>query len=118
MGDPAAWLHQAHSFFSGSAPELARACRSLLRHSGAALPRPNPDRVPPELAARGITRRETDVLVLLARGLSNREIAAHLHVSLRTVEKHVERLMTKTATTRRTHLVAVTRAFDHGGGGS
>src|SRR4051794_23998163 len=117
-GNPAAWLHQAHSFFTDSTPELARASRSLLRHSGAALPRPNPDGVPPELAARGITRRETDVLVLLARGLSNREIAAHLHLSPRTVEKHVERLMTKPAPTRRTQLVAVTRVFDDGSGRS
>ena len=116
-GDPAAWLRQAHSFFTGSAPELTRACRSLLRHSGAALPRAGPDGVPPELAARGITRRETDVLVLLARGLSNREIATQLRVSPRTVEKHVERLMTKTATTRRTHLVArTTRMSDRADG--
>ncbi|MDN5747790.1 MAG: helix-turn-helix transcriptional regulator, partial [Pseudonocardia sp.] len=107
-GDPAAWLHQAHTFFSGTAPELARACRSLLRHSGSALPRADAGGVPPELAARGVTRRETDVLVLLARGLSNREIATRLLLSPRTVEKHVERLMSKTATTRRTQLVALT----------
>ena len=105
-GDPATWLHHAHTFFSGTAPELARACRSLLRHSGWSLPRPDPG-VPPALAARGITLRETDVLVLLTRGLSNREIAARLHLSPRTVEKHVERLMGKTETTRRTQLVAL-----------
>ena len=45
--------------------------------------------------------------MLLARGLSNREIAAGLHLSPRTVEKHVERLMGKTETTRRTQLVAL-----------
>jgi DNA-binding CsgD family transcriptional regulator/tetratricopeptide (TPR) repeat protein len=106
-GDPSTWLHDAHAFFSGTAPELARACRSLLRHSGSPLPRVNPDEVPPPLAARGITLRETDVLVLLARGLSNREIAARLRLSPRTVEKHVERLMGKTGTTRRTQLVAL-----------
>ena len=105
-GDPATWLHHAHTFFSGTAPELVRACRSLLRHSGWSLPRPDPG-VPPALAARGITLRETDVLVLLTRGLSNREIAARLHLSPRTVEKHVERLMGKTETTRRTQLVAL-----------
>ncbi len=105
-GDPATWLQHAHAFFSGTAPELARACRSLLRHGGWSLPRPDPG-VPPALAARGITLRETDVLVLLARGLSNREIAARLHLSPRTVEKHVERLMGKTETTRRTQLVAL-----------
>ena len=106
-GDPGAWLHPAHSFFTGSTPELARACRSLLRHAGEALPRSDPDGVPPELASHGITRRENDVLELLARGLTNREIATQLRVSPRTVEKHVERLMSKTATTRRTQLVAI-----------
>ena len=106
-GDPAPWLRHAHTFFSGAAPDLARACRSLLRHSGSSLPRPDPDGVPVALAARGVTLRETDVLVLLARGLSNREIAAGLHLSPRTVEKHVERLMGKTETTRRTQLVAL-----------
>jgi DNA-binding CsgD family transcriptional regulator/tetratricopeptide (TPR) repeat protein len=106
-GGPSSWLHDAHAFFSGTAPELARACRSLLRHSGSPLPRANPNEVPPPLAARGITLRETDVLFLLARGMSNREIAARLHVSSRTVEKHVERLMGKTGTTRRTQLVAL-----------
>ncbi|RTL70005.1 MAG: LuxR family transcriptional regulator [Pseudonocardiaceae bacterium] len=106
-GDPAAWLHHAHTFFAGATPELARACRSLLRHSGSALPRDGSAAVPPELAARGITRREADVLALLARGRSNREIADRLVVSPRTVEKHVERLLSKTGTTRRTQLVAM-----------
>jgi DNA-binding CsgD family transcriptional regulator len=105
-GQPSTWLHDAHAFFSSSTPDVARACRSLLRHSGSPLPR-DPDAVPPALAARGITLREADVLVLLARGLSNREIAARLRLSPRTVEKHVERLMGKTGTTRRTQLVAL-----------
>ena len=38
-GDPSTWLHDAHAFFSSSAPDVARACRSLLRHSGSPLPR-------------------------------------------------------------------------------
>ncbi|RFU19100.1 helix-turn-helix transcriptional regulator [Geodermatophilus marinus] len=106
-GDPGSWLPEAHAFFSGTAPELARACRSLARRSGSPPPRRDPDGVPPALAARGITRREADVLALLARGSSNREIAARLYLSPRTVEKHVEHLMAKTGTARRTQLVAL-----------
>ena len=106
-GEPATWLDRAHSFFAGTAAEPARACRSLLRRSGSALPRRCPDAVLPELAARGVTRREADVLALLARGLTNRDIAACLHLSPRTVEKHVERLLAKTATARRTELAAL-----------
>ncbi|MDN5929623.1 MAG: LuxR C-terminal-related transcriptional regulator, partial [Pseudonocardia sp.] len=116
-GEPAQWLHHAHAFFAGSTPELARACRSLLRRSGSALPRDTAALVPPELAARGVTGREADVLTLLVRGLSNREIADQLLVSPRTVEKHVERLLAKTGTARRTQLVALAGRLGERGSG-
>lgn len=51
--------------------------------------------------------------MLLAGGLSNREIAARLRLSPRTVEKHVERLMSKTGTTvSDTERPAVTRRLE------
>ena len=46
------------------------------------------------------------MLRLVAEGLANKEIAARLHVSPRTVEKHVESLLRKTAARSRTQLVA------------
>lgn len=42
-----------------------------------------------------LTARETEVLVLVADGLTNREIAERLEISPRTVETHRERVMTK-----------------------
>lgn len=42
-----------------------------------------------------LTSRETDVLRLLVDGMSNEEIAAHLHISLATVKKHLGNVMTK-----------------------
>ena len=50
--------------------------------------------------------REAEVLALVADGLSNRQVAERLVLSVRTVEKHVERLMTKTMTANRAHLAA------------
>lgn len=44
----------------------------------------------------GITLRELDVLTLVADGLSNPEIAAHLHTSVRTIATHIEHLLSKT----------------------
>lgn len=53
-----------------------------------------------------LTPREHDVLTLLARGLSAKEIANELSIAPRTVETHIERLRLKTQTRNRTHMVA------------
>ncbi len=69
---------------------------------------PNPD-----LRDRaGITARELEVLTLIARGLSNREIAAHLFVSENTVKTHCARAFDKLGASRRTQ--AVQRAKELG----
>jgi len=92
-------------------PRLAERCRELLKES-----QPNP------WVGTGITTREADVLRLVADGLANKQIAARLHLSPRTVEKHVESLLRKTGARSRTGLVAAAsqaperdsqRAFPH-----
>jgi DNA-binding NarL/FixJ family response regulator len=52
-----------------------------------------------------VTQREREVLVLIARGLSNTEIAAELHLSIATAKAHVGRLLTKLGARDRAQLV-------------
>ena len=53
----------------------------------------------------GITRRELEILELIANGLSNREIAEKLFVSENTVKTHSSRLFDKLSARRRTQAV-------------
>ncbi|MGC4755934.1 response regulator [Micromonospora trifolii] len=55
----------------------------------------------------GVTDREREVLALIARGLSNADLAAHLNLSQATVKTHVGRLLTKLAVRDRAQLVIV-----------
>ncbi|GIH25843.1 LuxR family transcriptional regulator [Acrocarpospora phusangensis] len=96
-GEPAMWLRQAATYFAGTPHHaITSACQALLRSAGQPVPRLARGQVPAELRARGVTGRETDVLALLGLRLSNKEIADRLVLSPRTIEKHVERLMSKT----------------------
>ena len=55
-------------------------------------------------AAGGLTLRELEVAALIARGKNNAEIAAALHVVVRTVEAHVTHILTKLNFTSRTQI--------------
>ena len=54
-----------------------------------------------------LTSREREIVMLIGDGLSNREVAARLTLSVRTVENHLYRAMAKTATTSRDDLAAL-----------
>lgn len=55
----------------------------------------------------GITRRELEILELIAQGMSNREIADKLFVSENTVKTHSSRLFDKLSARRRTQAVQI-----------
>ena len=54
-----------------------------------------------------LTGREREIVMLLGEGLSNREIAARLTLSVRTVEDHIYKAMAKTGTASRDQLAAL-----------
>jgi len=102
-------LGAAIAFFASAGTQPpAEAARALLRAAGRPVPRRGRGHatVPAQLATAGISSREMDVLLLLAEGLTNRQIAARLYLSPRTVEKHVERLLAKTDSPNRVALSA------------
>ncbi|MFI6183561.1 ATP-binding protein [Nonomuraea sp. NPDC051191] len=133
-GAAAAWreLRQPYelalSLFHGARAALAAGDRpggtALLREAGrlaedlgaaplareiALLGRPRP-------ARDGLTERERDVLTLIAEGLSNRQIAARLHISPSTAGVHVSHILAKLGATTRTEAAAI--AFRDGLTGS
>jgi DNA-binding CsgD family transcriptional regulator/tetratricopeptide (TPR) repeat protein len=106
-GDPVTWLRNAEEFFhQAQISAVASACRGLLRQVGASVQqrRTGTEQVPKELRVLGVTVREFEVFLLLSHRLGNKAIAARLHISPRTVEKHVASLLTKTGRTDRESL--------------
>lgn len=73
---------------------------------GPVSPRPRVSAQERSSGLNGLTRREQEVAARLARGLSNREIAAELTIAERTAETHVTRILSKLGLTRRAQLTA------------
>ncbi len=65
---------------------------------------------PAKREAMGVTRRELEILELMAAGLSNKEIAARIFVSENTVKTHSSRLFEKLGARRRTQAIQVGKA--------
>jgi DNA-binding CsgD family transcriptional regulator len=95
--------------------DLERAtARDTLAALGAklALEQPTSPVAPLAPPAHGLTRREREVLALVATGLTNRAIAQRLHLTTRTVDTHVSRILTKLGVATRTAATAF--AHRHG----
>jgi DNA-binding CsgD family transcriptional regulator len=113
-GEPVPLLRAAEAGFGElRLGRAAAACRGLLRTAGEPAPRRRRGdaEVGRDLLRAGVTPREAEVLGLVADRLANREIAARLYVSPRTVEKHVAALLSKLGAADRAGLVQLARAL-------
>jgi pimeloyl-ACP methyl ester carboxylesterase/DNA-binding CsgD family transcriptional regulator len=90
----------AHLPWAGDAQPVARALRSLL------VPDARAERAEDEPAAVLLSRREREVLALVAHGLSEREIAEQLVLSQHTVHRHVANIRRKLGRNSRAAAVA------------
>jgi DNA-binding NarL/FixJ family response regulator len=93
---------------AGEAVLAPSVTRRLIAHFSHRDRRPEQGRADIDL----LTERERQVLVLVAQGLSNTEIADRLHVSLPTVKTHVSRTLSKLGARDRTQLVVI--AYESG----
>jgi len=107
-GNPIEDLRAAEAWFHERGVAVAaRTCRDLLRSLGAPVQqrRDGVAVIPAELRAAGVTAREYEVGLLVREHLANREIGERLHISPRTVEKHIAGLQTKLAVPDRRALI-------------
>lgn len=58
------------------------------------------------MAASPLTKREVEILRLIAMGLSAKKIGRELAIAHRTVERHIDHIRLKTRTRNRAHMVA------------
>jgi DNA-binding NarL/FixJ family response regulator len=107
---PAELLSAIRAVHSGDAVVAPSTTRRLLDRFATVLPSTTPQPAARELDR--LTAREREVLVLVAQGLSNGEIAAHLVLSEATVKTHVGRILTKLSL--RDRVQAVVLAYETG----
>ena len=107
MDSPPRLVDAVHVVAAGEALLAPEITRRLIDRYVAGTP---PHRaVPPELAR--LTAREREVLTLIARGLSNAEIARELYLGEGTVKTHVVRILAKLSL--RDRVQAVVFAYEH-----
>jgi DNA-binding NarL/FixJ family response regulator len=84
---------------AGGAPMTSEIARMVVRSFRAPVASPSPE-------ANGLTTREAEILILLAEGLSNKEIAQKTNIATGTVRNHLEHIFKKLHVRCRTEAAA------------
>jgi DNA-binding NarL/FixJ family response regulator len=82
--------------------------------AAAAQPGEPPEPKPPGRLPGGLTRREAEILILIARGRKNPDIAAELYLSIPTIKSHINRIFAKTGSADRAAAIRYARSHDLG----
>jgi DNA-binding NarL/FixJ family response regulator len=90
---------------SGAAAHASDRDRDRERSAQARVPQKPPD---------GLTHREAEILCMIARGMTNPDIAAALYLSVRTVKSHVNRIFAKTGSPDRPAAIRYARSHELG----
>jgi DNA-binding NarL/FixJ family response regulator len=104
---PAELVSAIRTVASGDAVVSGRITRRLLDEYAQVLPPTAAQRAERYPRLSSLTQREAEVLTAVARGLSNAEIAATLHVSETTVKSHVGRVLAKLGLRDRVQIVVL-----------
>jgi DNA-binding NarL/FixJ family response regulator len=104
---PADLVAAIRTVAAGDAVVSPRVTRRLLEEYAQVLPLPEAQREQADPQLSALTDREREVLVAVAQGLSNTEIAASLYVSEATVKSHVGRILAKLGLRDRVQVVVL-----------
>lgn len=109
--DDAEVLLSIRSILRGGAPIDPFIAQEILKQiSAAVLPAAHDQKIL-DADMELLTNRETEILNLVAQGMSNREIAEQLFVSKYTVESHIKHIYRKLSVTKRTKAVSAARSL-------
>jgi DNA-binding CsgD family transcriptional regulator len=86
---------QAMTFEEGKGMGLDEAFEYALSEEASTLESPAPEQMSASTPASPLTRREEEISILVARGLTNRQIATELSISEHTAATHVRRILKK-----------------------
>ena len=109
--DDAEVLLSIRSILRGGAPIAPFIAQEILKQISASVITAAKDGKSLDSEVALLTNRETEILDLVAQGMSNKEIAEQLFVSKYTVESHIKHIYRKLSVTKRTKAVSTARSL-------